>query len=344
MKKYITPQIFNEFNKYLTDTKNDINVFNLQKFKDYSNSYLSFLNEIFEDNFHKQNNYSDEHIAERIFLTKIKDFKEFIKCNILAIIKTFTRIESNIELLCNMKKQQRLFNEIRLFSDFLSNSIAFLHSTDLKYNGEKTKYPVIRSNFVNSSQIYEASKQLFHENIDDKSWSITAIRNTSIFLIRQSIELKIKNSIGLNRVVDSNGNPIKFKHDIIIDFIKEYENYFEFPVKFSILNKIYNWTNYYIHNGIFDYYWLIDWSHIILNPLFAPFRNETVLDQLKKGSIKIKEKTEAFNVFGAIKIQRDFYKLDLTNKLIDYISNNTNYSSDDIELIFDSKIEAMLFD
>ena len=253
MRDYISPKIFSDFNNYLTDIKNNTNDFEIQRFKNFSKSFLDFLNVIYNENFRKRN-YSDEHIAEQIFLTEIKSIKEYYKLTILAIMRTYSRIESNIEYFCKINNQSNLNNEIRLFSDLLSNSIAFLQSTDLKYSGIKSKYRIIRSNFVNSSQVYEASKKLFHENIDKQCWSITAIRHTSIFLIRQSIELKLKNSIGLINV-NSNDNPIKFRNDLIIDFIKENEEYFKFPVNFPILRKIYNWTNYYIHTGIFGYFW-----------------------------------------------------------------------------------------
>ena len=344
MKKYNRPSVFNEFKKYLSNVKNDIKLFNFKDFKKLFNTYLSFLKELYKENYKKNKEYSDEHIAEQIFCYEIGNVKEFTKYSILAIIKTFLRIEDNIEYFCNKNESELLYKEIRLFSELLSDSIVFINLSNLKYKGQESHFGYFKTNFVYSLQTYVASQKLFHENIDIKNWSIKAIRNTSIFLIRQSIELRLKNAIGVGNVIDLNGNPIKLRHDMIIDFIKNFESYFIFPIKFSLLNKIYKWTNVYIHNGIYDYLWLIDWAFIILNPLFTPYRDKITFDQIMKGEFSGKSKTTAFSLFGSIKVQRDFFKSNMKTKLVEFISNNTGISSDNIRINFLSSPESMLYD
>jgi len=339
------PKIYDEFKSYLNNLINDVNLFDIENFILHFNSYLDFINSLFLENFKKRKEYSDIHIAEQIFCEKISDYKTYIKYSLLAQSKSFKRIKKNIIYFCDKKQFDNLLNEVRLMSELVTDSIDFINSSGLKYKDESINFGVFKSNTVCSSQIYGASIYLFRENINFKSWSISAIRYTSIFLIRQSIELRLKNALGILNILDSEQHPIKIKSDFFVNFIKENISYFEFPIEFSILNKIFKWTNLYIHTGIFNYIWLIDWAHLLLNPLFKPYRDVNSINDVLQGRFKEKGNITVFNIFGSIKIKKDFFNNLMIPKLREVIlKNNKSYSEDDIFVITQSKPEVMLVD
>ena len=341
MSKVNRPKIINDFNSYLNGVITKSSAFDFIEFEKYFNDYLEFLRTLYKQNFNKVKEYGNDHIAEQIFLNKIYNVKEYYKYSIYAIIKTCSRISENIKWFSDKSESKNILQEIRLFSEILGSTIDFVNSSNLLYNNQKINFGYFKTNCVNSTQVYNASQNLFHENLNLKSDSIVAIRNTSIFLIRQSIELRLKNAIGLNYVYHNNGETVKLRHDLLLDFIKCNTTNFTFPTKFSILEKIYKWTNLYIHNGIHNYLWLIDWAYIILNPLFKPFVDD-LMKNILNGDYSVLPENQAYNRFGSIRIKKDFYENHLKNNLKEFISEETGISVSDFNISFSDSIEAML--
>jgi hypothetical protein len=73
-------------------------------------------------------------------------------------------------------------------------------------------------------------------------------------LIRQSIELKIKSIIGLERVLKSDKNIKIIPISKIIRFLEK-ESFLDCPVSLKTLGYINFWTNTFIHTGIHPFSW-----------------------------------------------------------------------------------------
>lgn len=115
--------------------------------------------------------------------------------------------------------------------------------------------------------------------------------------IRQLIETKIRYSFKLNFIVISQNNnllipPINMKK--IFDFIDS-NRYIEIK-EFQLIQKIYSWTNNYIHTGEFNYYWQIWYATRKLNCFAKDCKN-------KNGKF---ENDNSILIYDLEKVQNDF--------------------------------------
>lgn len=94
-------------------------------------------------------------------------------------------------------------------------------------------------------------------------------------LIRQAIEIKIKNMIGLVRVTKRNGDFKFVPMSSIIDFFIENNNFISTPIDIKHLKYINTWTNTYIHSGITPFSWQSLEAIDIIEELFSIKHNET---------------------------------------------------------------------
>lgn len=213
--------------------------------------------------------YSDEHLAEQIY-TELDDKWYFIY-NTQVIIGSLKR-----------KKEQllRIANNPELFSgDFLSlHDILVDVSTFLMCYA---KWKEIDTDFwpaaymrkrisafeVFSSGLY-ISKRKAH--IDD-----FAIPPLSIFLLRQAIELRIREILNINVLVNEKNQVIKITSDKFLPVLSE--NEVILPVKKHIIEKIHQWANEYVHLGNFDFFWKVEFAQFYLMDFFAPTNNAIAL-------------------------------------------------------------------
>jgi hypothetical protein len=121
--------------------------------------------------------------------------------------------------------------------------------------------------------------------------------NLSCFTIRQSLEIRFINALGISYLKDTSHSNIKLKHDFYPKFIKKNTDLFNLPdVSLSSLMKIYNWTNNSIHNGISPKTWQVHYALKYINTFFDS--HEIQLENGKRtlhslyGSIQIKNYPE----------------------------------------------------
>lgn len=118
--------------------------------------------------------------------------------------------------------------------------------------------------------------------------------NLSCFTIRQSLEIRFKNALGVSQLRDHKHNNIKLKHDFFPNFIKANKEHFNLPdIDLVSLMKIYNWTNRIIHSGTSPRVWEVQYALKSVEPLFMT--KELNLEEGKRvissiyGSIQIKD-------------------------------------------------------
>ena len=252
-------------------------------------------------------NYTLEHIAEQIFSESSFD-KNRCKMHILAIEFSIN------ELLKELEKIFEQDNNISIYEHFIKGKLALLRDIILDINELIWKCKEVfleepqtrksgRRRLFDSREVFLSSKNLLrrHFYYDDISFS-----SISVFLIRQSIELKILNCLGIYKIVDKNNIAQKFKIEKIIEFIEQ-SNKIDFPIKKSLLLKITKWTNAYIHRGIMHYHWQIVLAHNVLLPLFKMGEGKTMI-----------------SLDGAVKIDKNYFESSLHNDLLKYLGFDLN--------------------
>lgn len=113
-----------------------------------------------------------------------------------------------------------------------------------------------RSNYISSHQFFLHAKFAFFS----KKYIAETTNRNFLFssmptLIRQAIELKIKNMIGFERVTEKNGNFKIVSISRIIKFFDDRKEFFEMPLPMKTLLAINEWTNTFIHTGIVPFCW-----------------------------------------------------------------------------------------
>ena len=125
-------------------------------------------------------------------------------------------------------------------------------------------------------EIFDVSCRIM--NLDLNAYYPRELIPISIFLIRQTLEVYAKQTLGYTRITDGNGNRVRVSPHIAWDFIKKEtsspHNRITLPVNMTILMKVEEWTNYYVHSGNIPELFLTDNALEFITPLIYPL-NQT---------------------------------------------------------------------
>lgn len=236
--------------------------------------------------------YSDEHIAHQIFFgeRETSQMKTWVQYELCALMRSLERIYTLI--LSHYQEAgfgQYIYDTVKILQEVLTEAVPFLDYGHYHVTGKSAGYGWGKRNVINSLEVFEASKMLFRESIYNIIGDF-AVRPTSVFLIRQAIELRIKNALGIRTITDTNGEIQKVSGEKLLPLLTEKPEMVELPVDPSLLPKIWGWSNYWVHGGFAPYTWEIEWAHHILRSLFS------------RGS-----HGNHYSVFGSIKIKRQYY-------------------------------------
>jgi len=262
--------------------------------------------------------YSNEHIAEQVFINN--DFTKLTcKYHIIAISNSISILKKELQLAKDNNypvEMDYIKGKLALIRDILLDAYELVANCENHFLSKPPAFNLYRNRLFTSNDIFNSSKQLLrrHFYYVDNTFS-----SASVFLIRQAIETKILNSLGILSILDSNKTPVKFRLESLVEFITNNEH-IEFPVQKSLLLKITKWTNIYIHRGLMQYHWLIILAHEILQPLFSMGVGNTIT-----------------HIHGAVKINKDYFE----NNLHEDILKCLNFSNCEINKL-DSGIEAII--
>ncbi len=263
-------------------------------------TYISYTNDLFIKWFNKKE-YSDEHLAEHIFTieTKGSNIKNVYKYQFKAIIITVVRTYRSIDHFYKKKDKINFKESIFKLKNIIFESIVFINIAHYYITGTYANWGYGRRTLAHSREIFNAALMLFNRKFIEHIVGSNIIMPTSVVLIRQAIDLRIKNAFGINTINNADGSIKRLPAERLIELVKRNQKDIEFPIKLSLLLKIHKWTQYYIHGGIIPDSWTIEWALYILDPLF---RSGNVKNQWSKsGSIKIK-KTVLDNLENDLKI------------------------------------------
>ena len=89
--------------------------------------------------------------------------------------------------------------------------------------------------------------------------------DASIAVVRQMIELRMRRAFAALALIDTNGNICPLDLSNVFDVLKKYNN-IVYPGKLTSIERIYKWSNLYIHSGVGDYAWITYFLERYLRP------------------------------------------------------------------------------
>ena len=89
--------------------------------------------------------------------------------------------------------------------------------------------------------------------------------DASIAVVRQMIELRMRRAFAALALIDTNGNIYPLDLSRVFDILKKY-NDIVYPGKLTSIERIYKWSNLYIHSGVGDYAWITYFLERYLRP------------------------------------------------------------------------------
>ncbi|ANN64610.1 hypothetical protein SZ47_12420 [Brachyspira hyodysenteriae] len=301
------------YNKALEEIKNRLNNLPINK-KEYSLEQIS--KEVFNLNIDG---------AERLNMYYKVQFEAMI-----YVFKDYYKIISN-----NFRDLENFYNNIKFhgalqyYLYLYGNILCILGEFEIR-NGIKPIREFVIKNRVDSFEVFNSSLNLKNDNIP---LSPLLSFNSSVFLIRQSIELKLKNMLGIDYILDiDNKELVKIPGDSLLDFVFNNKN-IEIPdtIQKGILKKIHEWTQLFIHGGFIINIWQIHIAHIILKDLFQPNSYEH-------------DDKRIFSIYGSVKMKKNYYDNQLDKEIIDYLKKTYKYvSNKNIEIIKLKNPEAIIY-
>lgn len=250
---------------------------------DVVTNYLNSLNQRLSKKRLKEN-----FIMQNIFSTpkSERDIDKYVKANLSAAASSLSRIIS-------MLKSQPLtdFNK-RLISDFICDLKPYIQRFDEQ---QKFAWLLFNSNTHVTNFYYELSKNIFFRGEPGEHQVEHLVLNTSTpFVIRQCIEYRIKEILGVEPVLVNNIYDIRIIEKCFKVLKGNSHLYKSIKFDISIVRCIYKWTHEYIHGGFRS----------------VPWKTETALKYL--GLLFYETKTPtSFSMYGAVeadKINKDALK------------------------------------
>lgn len=247
------------------------------------NDFEHYLTSEYRILYPKGKELKSEYILNQIFdLDRSKfDEKQYIKIHLSSILRQLnhfifaTYFDIGEKLKSGEYERSELRKNLIFIYHFMDDFIQFYaNHFNTFHRSEKSFVLMRRFEPVSEYDLIHLSENLLYGKLDGyygfDYYSIHKAIPATISLLRTTIELVIKNSLGIRKISYSNGSPVKVPSYIFLDFIKENQSHLNFPVDFSILKKIYEWSNHFIHNGDISYYWMISEAFNVVSKLF-PF-------------------------------------------------------------------------
>ncbi|HHT9115706.1 MAG: hypothetical protein HY607_03760 [Planctomycetes bacterium] len=298
-----------ELRKFIDSCSEDIGLFQEVRHKEVFSASMKYTRKRYIQIFDHHNPYSDEHIAEQIFQDEVdqEQADAYMRCSWQAIEKCLDACSSRITSISTAAELDAalLQSEIKYLDDLFFDVSIFLSSVEIRKDKKRNGYGFRKRNIANSSEVFGASIDHLHHRLKFDTFSSFFRQPLAVFLIRQAIELRIKNAIGVEYVYKTSGEILKITPDFFIHFV--YENTkIKCPVNKSIVKKIHAWSNYFIHAGFFMPSWQVWFAQRVLSPLFS--------DGQRPGS-----GWSCWSLYGAIEIEKSYYQGSLDDDIKAYI-------------------------
>ena len=214
-----------------------------------------------------------EDIVNRIFRNDIagKDAKIWVKYSLACLLNSSKRIYDRALQIKSQEKDQQSFLCELDFLMTMAYEAAILMEIAFDVMEKRTvDFGYGKRFYIHPRETFNASKQILRKNTDRRVQGDFVVRPTSIFLIRQAIELWLQSIFGINLVLNEHGKPIPLQPERLFELLDSKGIKVEIPVTKAVIQKIHKWTQTYVHAGWLAYTWEIEHAQHILQPIFSP--------------------------------------------------------------------------
>ena len=194
--------------------------------------------------------YAYDHFIQQVFTieVKTKNLDNYYKIQLSGLIHVIKKYNDIIK---SFSKEKNIYNIdsfngiVNYFKYLIIGTYVIIEEIELQKNIKPIRY-IGCQNRIDSNESYLCSHNMLYNLYPYSSLSGF---NASVFLIRQAIELKVKNCLGINVIRDKDGRMIKMTSDKLIDFLYTNDNITLPYVPKSLLKKVHAWTQIFIHGG-----------------------------------------------------------------------------------------------
>lgn len=161
-------------------------------------------------------------------------------------------------------------NYCKLFGDLLFDSIELLNRYAVMVKGANPIYPIVRSPLVEILPLWHFTRQLAFGQVSGHAFADREPEMT-IAAIRLIIEVRLRRATGIlkkKRVSDPTLKaPVNLSR--IIDSVKRHSDEITLAVPIQNINRIYKWSNEFVHSGTRDHTW--SWLPLYALEYLKPF-------------------------------------------------------------------------
>lgn len=235
---------------------------------------VNYLNRRYQEVFH--DNITEQNIIDLLYkeIVKQDELFSYYQSSFLALKKCFSEsinYINNVSDKIDYKSRDKveycrsLFQELVMFLDVFERFIDPNHE----------EYGFGRRNIANSIELYYSTYYHLFNFFDQKTMASITTRPIAVFLIRQAIETRFKNALGIYLVRNATTHEsIGINSTVYIDFIYSKKEYINVPVEKLYINTIKKWTNNYIHTGLMPEIYKIWYAIKVIEPLFTGVNND----------------------------------------------------------------------
>lgn len=262
-----------------------------QTFRSDFNLFNTQLKAIFNKWFPKAKACSDFDIVNQVFKYDLetKDLKIWVKYSFACLLKTSERVFNNVLHYKEKNETVLLSREMALLYEIAFEAAIFMEDGYRIIEGKNLSFGQGKRFYIYAKETHNASEQILRKVIIPKSHGEFVVGPTSIFLLRQSIELWLKGIFGIQYISSKNNKPLKLQPEILFNLIDTAGKKVKLPIPKSVIEKIHGWSQPYVHAGWLIHIWEIEHAQYVLRPIFYSSNiiiqkdhYENVESQLKK--------------------------------------------------------------
>lgn len=139
-----------------------------------------------------------------------------------------------------------------------------LYNTNIK---QDNKNPCnIDSRYIHFMPLHQVLRQTLYTPYSYNSFSDLEIC-ASIPVIRQLIEIRLRRAFGCMAYIDENENLVPLDMSTLLKSLKRHRTEITFPINLQSIERIYKWSNQYVHSGKEDFRWIPYFLEFVLRPL-----------------------------------------------------------------------------
>jgi hypothetical protein len=262
--------------------------------------------------------FSEDNLIEHIIPKSVNDLdrkcqiRSYYVANTVAFLKVIRGIltEEFIHKFASQGEDKIInHNYHRVFRNLLFDSLVLLDDYSDFVRNKDRQYGIQKSSYQHTTMLYLSLSQSIFGQVSFHS-CIDVEPDLSISIIRQLIELRIRMAFGIMGWYNETNDSVEpLAMSVIFDALKAHENDIDLSIPLHLVNRIYGWSNIFLHSGLKDY----SWKHILVKDYLKEFligkNGATIanggfnmysgISVSKHTLIKIKTKLEAAHPKGA---------------------------------------------